>query len=786
MKGLFILREEVLFNFDWRFHLGDVDESLPPVKGPIYSSAKTERMKWGPACRYYNDALDDFRQDVEYNNREKWEAVDLPHDYIINGEYSKDNNNALGYFKYDNGWYRKHFSLDESDKDRRITLVFDGVASIATVYLNGCLIKHNFCGYTTFECDITDYVEFGADRDNVLAVYVKYDGHEGWWYEGAGIYRNVHLVKTEPVCIDLYGVYCAPRKLSDDEWQVDFETTVVNTSYNPTTVLAVTKMIDKDGNVFCESKGEVAVSPCDKKAAKYSVNVRSPHLWDIDDPYIYDIVTELIVDGKVIDENKTYTGFRTVEYDAQKGFFLNGRHTLINGVCSHIDFGLTGKAVPDNIHRYKVRLIKQMGANAYRTSHYPHTEAIMEELDRQGIMCMDETRRFESCEESIEQLEMLIKRDRNRPCVIMWSVGNEEPYQTNDNGRRINRRLIEAIRKLDNTRAISAAVSNDPENATVFGDSDLIGVNYGHWSIDNIHKKYPNKPIFSSECCATGTTRGWYFDDDETRGYLPAYDRDTNSWFTGREFFRKFVLERPWFFGSFQWIAFEHRGETVWPRICSQAGAIDLFLQKKDAFYQNKSHWTTEPMIHLLPHWNFSGLENEPIKVFAYTNCQSAELFLNGQSLGKQEIEQAGHGEWTVNYMPGELKVVGYNEDRPTVSDTAVTTGKPVALKLVCENADDISANGIDIALFSCYCVDENGVFVPNAAPFVEFNCSSLGKIVGTGSDVADHEPVNLPKRQMRAGLISIAVRVSKTDGKLQLFASSNGLDSAVCSIDLK
>ena len=427
-----------------------------------------------------------------------------------------------------------------------------------------------------------------------------------------------------------------------------------------------------------------------------------------------------------------------------------------------------------------------MGANGYRTTHYPHTEAIMDAIDDMGLLVMDETRRFESCEESLSQLEMLVRRDRNRPSVIMWSVGNEEPYQTNDNGRRINKKMIETIRKLDKYRPVSAAVSNSPETATVFGDSDLIGINYNHWSFDKVHEKYPDKALFSSECCATGTTRGWYFDDDTVRGYCCAYDRDTNSWFTGREFFHKFLLSHPYIFGAFQWIAFEHRGETVWPRICSQSGAIDLFLQKKDAFYQNQSHWTTEPMIHLLPHWNFMGREGESIAVFAYTNCEEAELFLNGVSLGRREIEKGGHGEWNVKYQPGELKVVGYKNGKEAAQDKKITSGKPENLVLRLENGDDIRANGGDIALFTCYTTDADGNFVPTASPFVEFNCNRYGTIVGTGSDVCDHSPVCLPVRKMRAGYISVAVKLGSEAGKLRLYASSENLRETVIETEIK
>lgn len=335
---------------------------------------------------------------------------------------------------------------------------------------------------------------------------------------------------------------------------------------------------------------------------------------------------------------------------------MNDRYVKIKGVCSHQDFGLTGIAVPDNVQRYKIEMIKEMGANGFRTSHYPHGEATMDALDELGFVVMAETRWFESTEEGKAQLKMLMKRDRNRPSVFFWSVGNEEPHHTTEVGRQICRNLVSFAKKLDDTRPVMTA-TDVPHIATVNDETDIIGINYSLGKYDEVHKKYPQKAVFASECCATGTTRGWYDADAPEKGYYSAYDKDTTAWFLSREHTWKFMAERDWIFGAYQWAAFEHRGETVWPRLCSVSGAIDLFLQKKDAFYQNMSHWIEKPMVHLLPHWNFEGREGEVITVCAYTNCQELELFLNGKSLGKRQIEKYGHGEWKVEYQPGTLAV---------------------------------------------------------------------------------------------------------------------------------
>ncbi len=778
------MREKILFDNGWLFHKGDVEVKMPQVKGPIYASAKTERKRQGPACIYYNDAVDDFRTGVEFN-ADRWVNVNLPHDYVISGEPKATGNPALGFFDYDNGWYRKHFTVDEQDKDSRLTLYFEGVATRCIVYLNGCELKHNLCGYVPFEVDITDYVKFG--EDNVLAVYTYFDDNEGWWYQGGGIFRHVWLNKTDKLCVDLYGVFVKPV-YDGENWTVEFETTLVNDHDEPKTAEIITKIVDKDGEVLCSAGASLSVDLREKSYVKYGTAVENPVLWDFDNPYLYDVVTEVLVDGEQVDTYTTRTGFRYYSLDKDKGFFLNGKRVLIAGVCGHGDFGLTGKAVPDNIFRYKAKLMKEMGANGYRCAHYPQADAMMDALDETGFFVMCESRWFDSSDEGKKAVEIHVKRDRNRPSVFMWSLGNEEYHHITDEGRRINRTLYKLVEKLDDTRIITSAVSVAPDRSTVYDDCDAIGVNYNHWAYNLLREQHPDTPMYISECCATSTTRGWYFPDSPENGYVHAYDTDMNMWWTSRERFMDEFTSRPWLFGFFQWIAFEHRGEAVWPRICSQAGAIDLFMQKKDAFYQNQSHFMdgkTNPMVHLLPHWNWSGMEGEKIKVFAYTNCDEVELILNGETLYKQAVEPCKHAEWYVPYQAGTLECKAYIDGKEVASDKKETTGKAVALKLRLDNAGDVTANNQDIAMVTCYCVDEQGREVPNASPLVHFSVNELGTIVGTGSSVADHTPVPSTYRKMYAGRIGVAVRTKETNGSLKVFATSENLGTACLTVEI-
>ena len=767
------MREIINFDRGWMFHKGDIKPHLDSAKAIVYYEAKTERALRGPASRNY---------DTSWTASEQWTCVDLPHDYVIEETPRRENNEGLGFFDYHNAWYIKKFKLNDEDKKKRITLLFEGVATHATVYLNGCLMKRNFTGYSEFEVDITDVCDF--ENENTLSVYVSTEQHEGWWYEGGGIYRHVWLTKTDLVSIDLYGIYACPRKLGDGKWSVATELTVRNDHYENKRVDALLGIKDKSGKTVATGSVSGIIGALDKRVFKADIEVDSPSLWSPDSPSLYYITARVFQGKREVDEMTEHFGFRTVVADPKTGLYINGKHYKIQGVCGHADCGLTGKAVPDNIHRYKVSLLREMGANGYRTSHYPQSRALMDALDEAGFIVMDEVRWFESTDDGLAQLEALVKRDRNRPSVVFWSLGNEELHHVTEVGRRISKKMLRAVKRLDSSRLVMTAINITPESATVCDELDLIGVNYCWEAYAAVHEKYPDKPVISSENCATGTTRGWYYGDDPAKAFVTAYDHDSSELYRSREYSWKFISEREWMLGGYQWIAFEHRGEAAWPRLCSQSGAIDLFLQKKDAFYQNMSHWTTEPMVHLLPHWNWQGREGEPIRVVAYTNTSRLELFLNGRSLGARDIEKFGHGEWQVVYEQGVLEAVAYDGEKIVARDTRVTSGEPHSLALRLDT-EDVKANGEDIAIFTCYVLDKDGHEVYDASPTVSFTTNSLGRIYSTGSDITDHSSLFLSTRRMRAGRISVAVKLGETSGELKLYAESAGLRTAMVSVKI-
>jgi len=771
------MRLEKLLNDNWIFHKGDIKAPVLIDKGPVYAQSKTERKKAGPASYFYNDKPDRYCDDCDLNS-DGWKYVDLPHDYIIDQDNDPNENNTLGFFKYENAWYRKHFTVDKEFEGKRIVLRFDGITGKSTIYLNGCLMYHNFSSYNTFEIDITDYCFY--DRENILAVYVNTEEFEGWWYQGGGIYRDVWLTVTDKVAIDLWGVYAPYEKIDDTNWKINFETSVVNISYNDAEVSVESFVLDKDGNCIAKAQADGAIDAREKVILKYTAIAENPLLWGCDTPNLYTVKTVLKMDGKEIDENITRIGFRTVELSLEDGLLINGKKTIIKGVCAHQDFGLTGLAVTENIARFKVKLMKEMGANGYRTSHYQQTSYYMDAFDEMGFLVMNETRWFESTKEALEQLESFVKRDRNRPSVIFWSTSNEEPNHITKVGENLHRAIANHIKKFDKTRFITAAEDRTPDKSTIYDFCDLVGINYNLDIYDIVHEQLPDKLLFSSECCATGTSRDWNFPSD-TNGRIRDKDADTNNWFRGRSKTWKFFMERPYVIGGYQWAAVEHRGEATWPRVCSISGALDLFLQKKGAFYQNKSLWTDVPMAHIVPHWNFKGLVGKKIIVTVYTNCEELELFLNGKSLGRQIIEKYGYGEWNVIYEPGVLEVKGYNNSKVVCYDKRETTGKPEYLRLTKDN--DFTANGRDIALFTCECLDSEGRVVPNASEYVSFSAETPAVIIGTGSDNCDHNNVTNTQRKMYMGKIRIAVKPQKDQKKLTLTAFSDNCGSTFIDV---
>lgn len=781
------MREKILFNKDWLF-LENVPEERPvKTKSGAYLSAKTGRLKWGPGVRDHVDMPGHW--DLEHElTPEIWKCVDLPHDYIISGTPDPQETGAFGFFKYHPAWYRKHFTLDDSDRSKRLTVYFEGVTGISEIYLNNCLLFRSTSGYVPFEVDITDIADF--EKENVLAVHVDPESYEGWWYQGGGIYRNVWLIKTAETAVDLHGVFLPVKNLAGNLWQVPVEVEVINTGYQKSIFNVKCEIFSPDGVKAAECSFPGSVDERSRNIIKGECRMDDPELWDINHPVRYTAVVTLSDEtGRAFDSYEQKFGFRTIRFCGDSGFYLNGRNIKLKGVCVHGDCGLTGKAVPDNLCRHKVKLCLEMGANAYRTSHYPQQESVMEACDELGMLVMDENRRFESSAETLKHLETLVRRDRNHPSVIIWCTGNEEMvYHTNEQGKRIQRAMEHTIKKLDPTRPVTCAMTNIYETA-LQDVCEVVGANYylPYW--DELHAKTPGKAFISTENCAVGSSRNWYWGDCAENGRLDARDREVDGFSGlpgGRKNSWKAVMARPWCAGGFQWIAIEHRGEAIWPRLSSVSGAIDLFLQKKDAFYQNQSHWLETPVIHILPHWTHPGMEGRIIDVWCYTNCEEAELFLNGRSLGRKRCEKYTPVIWQVMYEPGTIEAKGYDNNAVTAEKSFTTCGEPVKLALKLETPD-LYANDMDTALVTCSVLDAAGREVPASGMEIDFSTSGAGVIIGTGSDHADHVPVPSCRRRMYCGLVSAAVRCLSGRGDVfTLRAEAAGLGCAVIDVNLK
>lgn len=796
------MRETILLNDGWKYYDGDPAVRAPNDKGTVYMQAKTECRLWGPAAEKYDDRA--------------FAPVTLPHDALIGRTPRPEGNEGLGYFRYHCGWYRRRFSLPEREDGARAYLRFEGVATHAEVYVNGCLAGRSFGGYAPFDVDISCFARFGGE--NTVSVRVdSASSYEGWWYQGMGVYRDVKLVVTNDARIASDGVFVHPEKQKGTLWRVPVDVEIENHASRARTLTVRAEILDGQGTLAARGEAPARVSEWDVCTASLALNVEAPALWGLSDPKLYTCRVTIRENGEILDSETARFGFRTIGFAADGAFLLNGERTYINGVNCHQDFGLTGKVMPPEIAGYRVRLMKEMGANAMRLAHYPHGEAEMDALDENGMLALAETRWFSTEPEAVKQLTALIRRDRNHPCVFLWSVGNEEPLHAEPRGRRIAGELFARARKLDPTRPLTTVVCHAPERAPVYDACDVLCLNYNLQAYDELHRRYPDKPFLAGEWCATPTTRGWYAPDDPEKGRVFAGDHDPHNGFSAaREDTAAFVRARTWVAGGFQWVGVEHRGECKWPRLCSASGAVDLFLLKKDAYYQNQTLLRTEPRVHILGHWNApadgaeavasldcaanvpaaaaeataslgcganapaNGAEtaaslgcaaNAPangakiVPVWVYARADRVELFLNGASLGTRDTRDGRHAEWQVPYAPGELRAVGYKEDAPVCEDVRHTTGKPVKLHLIPVEPD--------MPLFTCECLDEAGRTVPDAAPYVRFRAEGGVRIIATGSDNADPIPPAVPERQMYMGQIAVYARVSASGA---LIAEADGL----------
>jgi beta-galactosidase len=758
-------RQRLLLDFNWRFLQGDGKD---PAKDLGFGAQQEAFSKSGEFA-FARAAFDDS----------KWRTLNLPHDWAVELPFMHDESlqshgyKPLGRSYPENsvGWYRKTFPIPGSDAGRRITIDFDGAFRSALVFFNGYFIGRNDNGYAPFSFDVTDYTLFGAD--NALTVRMDASFGDGWFYEGAGIYRHVWLTKTARL-------HLAPWETSirtDVKGRVatlSLATLAANRSPVPADARITWKILDAKGQIVATAEStKQTIDAMGQQAFTATTKIADPALWSPDTPSLYKAVVTIESNGKPIDVETTTFGVRTIHFDVNKGCFLNGKSLKIKGTCNHQDHAGVGAALPDRLQDFRLAVLKDMGGNAVRTSHNMPTPEWVEACDRTGMMMMCETRNEASTPEGLDQLSIMIKRFRNAPSIILWSIGNEESVlQHEATGEQVAATMIARAHALDPTRLCTAAVNNN------FGSGiskalDVEGFNYNLGRIEEYHTSHPKQPLIGTETASTVATRGIY-QTDALRNWVSAYDVNFPKWASTAEAWWKVYGTRDYLSGGFAWTGFDYRGEPTpygWPSINSQFGIVDLCGYPKDDFFYYKAWWGTEPVLHLLPHWNWEERIGEPVEVWVHSNLDEVELFLNGTSLGSQKVEPLTHLAWKVKYAPGILEARGTKAGKVVLTAKRETTGTIASLRLTPDRAT-IDANGEDIAILRIEALDTAGRTIPTACDLIQFKITGAGALIGVGNgDPNCQESDKEPKRSLFNGLAQLIVQSTKTPGEITVEA---------------
>ena len=724
--------EHLSLDTNWKFHLGD--------DWPDALHLENSGTGSGPASESFSDSY--------------WRVVNLPHDWAVELPFDWAADGSHGFKtlggKYPTnsiGWYRRTFELPKEDASKHVWLAFDGVFRDATVWVNGWCVRHHEGGYYPFREDITDVLHFGGR--NTVAVRVDATKTEGWFYEGAGIYRHVWLDKTAPVAVAPDGIFvCAKfqNNVPSDQAEIPVEATLLNALTNAVTAVVSCEIISPEGKLLKRFSGSERMPRLSQRTVKLGSKLSSPILWSPESPNLYQLVTTVSLADEVMDRQETVFGIRTVSFDPTNGFVLNGRHYELYGTCNHQDHAGVGAAIPDALQEFRVKQLKAFGCNAIRTSHNPPTPELLQACDRLGLLVMDESRLMGSDSENMKKWDEQIRRDRNHPSVAIWSVANEQfMVQDTPQAGRVARTMQDYVKQLDPLRPVTYASPEDDVYRGINSVIEVRGWNYHYGpKMEKYHADHPTQPNVGTEQASVVGTRGIYT-NDQPHGYVAAYDVVWPGWTTTAESWWSFFADRPWLSGAFVWTGFDYRGEPTpywWPCVSSHYGILDTCGFPKDAFYYYQSWWTTNTVLHLAPHWNWPGREGREILVQAFSNCKQVELFLNGASLGKQTMKPNSKLSWQVKYAPGALSAKGFDNAGKVIAETKVeTTGDATRIRLT-PDRKVITADGDDVAVFTVSAVDAQGRAVPVAQNKVNFAVEGAGKIIGVGNgDPSCHEP---------------------------------------------
>jgi beta-galactosidase len=878
-------RERISINNNWRFTMNDPNEGLTDnLKYPV--NPRSGRGGFGgrrgqeaapvtpvpavdptsgiaafilptsndfisdPSKRYIRPA-GNYGGDVSYVrptfDDSNWRKLDLPHDFAIEGPFTTSGGGGMGRLPSAGvAWYRKSIAIPLYEEGKQIYLDVDGSMSYSTVWCNGQIAGGWPFGYASWRVDLTPYINFGAD--NVIAIRIENPPDSSRWYPGAGIYRNVWLVKTSPVHIGQWGTYITTPEVSKESANVSLIITVDNNSKTNANVTLSTQIFEinsqdkkKGGAVTSIAPVDLMIEPGKQASAKTNGIVKKPKLWGTglrQKPNRYVAVTTVKQDGKIVDTYETIFGIRTLKFDPDKGFFLNSEHVKLNGVCNHHDLGALGSAVNYRALQRQLEILAEMGCNAIRTSHNPPAPELLDLADKMGFLIMDEAFDVWERQKTLndyhlvypqwheQDLRALLRRDRNHPSVIMWSIGNEVGEQTGGpESAAIAKELVDICREEDPTRPTISGMNSARANSPFVGPIDHVGLNYQGTSVRGapaqypvFHQALPDKLVLGSETASALSTRGTYTfpvvsglgtpatanaGEDPAKRYVSSYDLYSAPWSYSpdREFISQDIY--PFVGGEFVWTGFDYLGEPT-PFDASRSsyfGIIDLAGFKKDRFYIYQAYWRPElPMAHILPHWTWPDRVGQVTPVHVYTSGDEAELFLNGKSLGRKkkvfdaqvpsmEGKPAYRIRWDdVTYEPGELKVVAYKNGKKWATDVMRTAGDAAKLNLKPDRTV-ISSDGSNLSFITLTVQDSKGITAPRADNLIKFSISGPGEIVATDNgDPTDMTAFPSLERKAFSGLALVIVKAKRGQitGKVVITAESEGLTAASCTIKTK
>ena len=764
-----------------------------------------------------------IRSDVENAQQialddSEWRTLDLPHDYSIEDLSAKDGVKQIGPFSEESAggpstahvvggtaWYRKHFTLDKADKDKIVKILFDGVYMNADVWINGNHLGNHPYGYTAFAYDLTPYLN-SAGQDNVLAVQVKNEGKNSRWYSGSGIYRDVTLIKTDPLHVDLWGVFVSTPSVTAEKATIAVEVTLVNTSAENKKFTYKIEFKDPVGNPVPGMTDEKELEPGQKFTFSQEFGFQEYRLWSIEKPELYTVTVQLLDGKKVIDEVTETFGIRTIEFSAEKGFLLNGENVLLKGGCLHHDNGALGSATFKTAEFRRVKIMKENGFNAIRTAHNPPSKTLLDACDQLGMLVMDES--FDQWQKPKnpqdynlyfdqwweKDMKSMVKRDRNHPSIIIWSVGNEIKERADSSGLEIFRKLRAKVLEFDKTRPVTQAICSFWDNPgktwvdtePAFALMDVHSYNYQWKQYEPDHENFPERIMIGTESIAMEAFENW-----------------------------QQVEKHSYVIGDFVWTGMDHLGESgignakldndttkflpPWPWFINNSGDISILGFKKPQMYFRDVVWRNsdlEMMVHTpIPagrkevvsfwgwpdetkSWNWDGNEGIPLQVSVYSRCQQVQLELNGKVFGTKDISEETNltAKFNVPYQPGELVAIGLNDGKEVVRQTLKTTGKPAQLKISAE-ANTFPGVQNDLAYFNIEVLDENGLLVPDAEIPVEFEISGGGKLQAVASEnPREMKSFQQPWVKTWRGRCQLILRLSDEVGEINVLAKSKGL----------